>query len=205
MAQYRPLHGSVAYRVCLALISPTAAPISEDTIAAEEKKPTSWVSAVLAESVSTGWLLRRRNPDRQMVYMAGPVLSFDALQNGPGAEVPASPPAAEPVAGRVAVAAAKVNFSAIVIRTDEAPPAREDMRGPASRWDALLGSMVIGGWFELPIENLSGARKAVQTANKRKSRGDRVWEAYRSAGKCVVACRRVVLAEQPTASSAARA
>jgi hypothetical protein len=189
MSNYRPLHGTLAYRVCLLLVN-SPAPLAEEAIAQQEKKPTSWVSTMLAESVSGGWLLRQRDTvTRQLSYLAGPKLTADSLQNGPPA-APASPPpfpVVKNAAPRQPVAAVRVDFDAIVVRTGHPAPVREELRGPVGRWSVVLASMKVGDWFELPLDNMPAARKAVASANKRNKSPLCVWVAYRSGGQCIVA------------------
>lgn len=75
---YQPAQGSLAYRVGLAVLAESQ-PLAEATIAASEKKSTAFVSSVLADAVSAGWLTRRRDEARGIVYGRGPKLSHEAL------------------------------------------------------------------------------------------------------------------------------
>ncbi len=77
MSTYIPAPGSCAYRVCMAVLSVGA--MAETSIAADEKKSTSFVSSVLADAVTAGLLTRRRDESRGIVYGKGPRLSPAAL------------------------------------------------------------------------------------------------------------------------------
>lgn len=198
-ATYRPLIGSTAYRVCLALVSGSDS-ITEDAIAAEDGKPTHWVSAVLADAVSSGWLRRQRDADRRMVYLAGPALTFETLRSGvqpqaeaaapaPAASKPAMPPPFPAPKARRRIGTPIVNFEAIKIRSDAPPPER--VRAPMGRWHPLLDRMKPGDWFDLPRDNHAGARKAVGEQNKRArpATDRRVWQVWLAGDKSIVACR----------------
>lgn len=92
---YQPAQGSLAYRVSLAVLN-SSAPLSETAIASSEKKSTAFVSSVLADAVTHGWLTRRRDDLHGIVYGRGPKLSHEALDGTVPAQTGQVPPQRNP-------------------------------------------------------------------------------------------------------------
>lgn len=96
---YQPAQGSLAYRVSLAVLN-SSAPLSETAIAAGDVKSTAFVSSVLADAVTHGWLTRRRDNSLGIVYGRGPKLSHEALDGTAPAPVVIPPDLGATTRGR---------------------------------------------------------------------------------------------------------